>query len=69
MTGYNPNDGRPLLNEWFARIKTELNPHYDEAHKFVYMLTERDKGNPLANTSKITILLRKAYFKLFLRNK
>lgn len=49
MAGYNPTDGRPLLKEWFDRIKTELNPYYDEAHKFVYLLTAR-KG---ANVSKI----------------
>lgn len=32
VTGYDPIVGRPILGAWLDRIRTEVDPHYGEAH-------------------------------------
>ena len=38
MAGYNVREGRPILADYMERVKKELNPHYEEAHKIVYQV-------------------------------
>jgi hypothetical protein len=33
MAGYDVRQSRPVLAAYMDRIKSELNPYYDEAHK------------------------------------
>lgn len=39
VAGYEPGDGRPKIQNWLNSVKELTNPHYDEAHKFVYKLS------------------------------
>lgn len=32
VAGYDPFNGRPVLNAWIDRVKTATNPFYEEAH-------------------------------------
>ncbi|XP_026478575.1 glutathione S-transferase theta-1-like isoform X1 [Ctenocephalides felis] len=43
IAGFDPAEGRPLFKEWLERVRKDLNPHYDEAHKFVYKLFNDQK--------------------------
>lgn len=43
IAGFDPAEGRPLFKEWLERVRKDLNPHYDEAHKFVYKLFSDQK--------------------------
>ena len=36
--GYDVSEGRPKLAEWMKRVKTRLQPHFDEAHKQIYRM-------------------------------
>ncbi|ETN68078.1 glutathione transferase, theta class [Anopheles darlingi] len=38
IAGYDPCLGRPRIAHWMATVRAHTNPHYDEAHRFVYML-------------------------------
>merc|ERR1719166_420363 len=44
MAGYDVRKGRPILEEYMNRVKGELNPHYDDAHKVVYMMVKKFGG-------------------------
>ncbi|XP_076043943.1 glutathione S-transferase theta-1-like [Oratosquilla oratoria] len=44
MGGYDVRQGRPVLNDWFDRVKEKLQPEYDEAHFMVYKVTNMFKG-------------------------
>ncbi|XP_022085891.1 glutathione S-transferase theta-1-like isoform X2 [Acanthaster planci] len=37
--------GRPTLQTWSNRIKTELSPYFDEIHSFIHSLRDRNKKN------------------------
>uniref|UniRef100_A0A6M2DI15 glutathione transferase n=1 Tax=Xenopsylla cheopis TaxID=163159 RepID=A0A6M2DI15_XENCH len=43
IAGFDTAEGRPKFQEWLERVRKELNPHYDEAHKFVYKIFEDQK--------------------------
>lgn len=51
MAGYDVCEGRPLLTAWFGRVKEAFQPHYDEAHNFVYHV--RDKFGGKAPEAKL----------------
>jgi len=36
---------RPKLEAWATRVKDRLNPHFDEAHKFVYIMRDQFKSS------------------------
>nr|WEU54068.1 glutathione s-transferase theta-1 [Protohermes costalis] len=44
IAGYEPRDGRPKLTAWLDRIRTEMNPHYDEVHSEVNKLADKYQG-------------------------
>ena len=44
MAGYDVRKGRPILEEYMQRVKEDLNPHYDDVHKVVYMMTKKFGG-------------------------
>jgi len=44
MAGYDVRKGRPILEAYMDRVKSELNPHYDEAHKIVHMMVRKFGG-------------------------
>lgn len=35
---------RPVLKEYMERIKSELQPHYDDVHKIVYQMRDKFGG-------------------------
>ena len=41
---YDVRKGRPILAEYMNRVKEDLNPHYDDVHKIVYMMTKKFGG-------------------------
>ncbi|KAJ8942023.1 hypothetical protein NQ318_002777 [Aromia moschata] len=43
MTGFEPTEGRPMLQAWLDRVKNECNPYYEEAHQVVRNNTEKNK--------------------------
>ena len=51
MAGYDVRKGRPILEAYMARVRDELNPYYDEAHKRVYQMRDKFGGKP--PTSKL----------------
>jgi glutathione S-transferase len=53
MAGYDVRKGRPILEEYMNRVKEDLNPHYDDVHKVVYMMTKKFRGQvPKINKDK-----------------
>ena len=44
MAGYDVKKGRPILAEYMERVKADLQPHYDEAHKIVYQMRNKFGG-------------------------
>ena len=42
VVGTDPCEGRPVLAQWMKDVEGELQPHFDEVHKMIYMA--RDKG-------------------------
>jgi hypothetical protein len=44
MAGYDVRKDRPILTEYMDRVKADLNPHYDDVHKVVYMMTKKFGG-------------------------
>lgn len=42
VTEEDPFEGKPRLAQWMEDCKKELQPHFDTAHKMVYVA--RDKG-------------------------
>lgn len=44
MAGYDVRAGRAILADYMERVRNELNPHYDDAHKMVYKMRDRFGG-------------------------
>lgn len=44
MAGYDVRTNRPILDAYMQRVKAQLNPHYDDAHKIVYKFVEKFGG-------------------------
>jgi len=44
MAGYDVTEGRPVLKEYMTRVKSELQPHYDDVHKIVYQMCDKFGG-------------------------
>uniref|UniRef100_A0A1Y1LMT7 glutathione transferase n=1 Tax=Photinus pyralis TaxID=7054 RepID=A0A1Y1LMT7_PHOPY len=40
MAGYDPAEGRPILSRWLSNVRAELNPYYEEAHKFLNKIVQ-----------------------------
>ncbi|KAF4518210.1 hypothetical protein B566_EDAN005935 [Ephemera danica] len=45
MAGFDPCEGRPRLSAWMERVKQQLAPHYEDAHKVVRLVTDKFGGN------------------------
>lgn len=58
MAGFDPCANRPILSAWMDRVKKEMGPHYEEAHKVVRIVTSKFGGNsanaPRGNPDLIT---------------
>lgn len=63
MAGYDVRKGRPILEEYMNRVKADLNPHYDDAHKVVNMMVNKFGGKvpgrenepePTSNVENVT---------------
>ncbi|XP_071445871.1 glutathione S-transferase theta-1-like [Hetaerina americana] len=46
VAGYDPRINRPKLTSWMDRMRTELNPHYDELNVPIDKVIEKFKGIP-----------------------
>lgn len=46
MAGYCPIEGRPKLKSWLERVRKDLTPYYDDAHKIVYKIAKRGGKRP-----------------------
>ena len=44
MAGYDVTEGRPVLKEYMERVKSELQPHYDDVHTIVYQMCKKFGG-------------------------
>ena len=44
MAGYDVTEGRPVLKEYMERVKSELQPHYDDVHAVVYQMCKKFGG-------------------------
>ena len=42
IAGADPCEGKPKLAQWMANCQGELQPHFDEVHKMLYLA--RDRG-------------------------
>lgn len=42
MANYDPFKNRPKLKKWIEEVRNAANPHYDEAHKYVYKIIEQN---------------------------
>jgi len=45
IVGHKVFANRPKLEGWAARVKERLHPHFDEAHKFVYIVRDQFKSS------------------------
>jgi len=45
IVGHKVFSNRPKLEAWVARVKESLHPHFDEAHKFVYIFRDKFKSS------------------------
>lgn len=45
IVGHEVFANRPKLEGWAARVKERLHPHFDEAHKFVYIMKDQFKSS------------------------
>jgi len=45
IVGHKVFTNRPKLEAWATRVKDRLNPHFDEAHKFVYIMRDQFKSS------------------------
>jgi len=43
MAGFDVQKNRPLLTKFMERVRQDLQPYYDEAHKIVYIVKEKSK--------------------------
>ncbi|XP_058831664.1 glutathione S-transferase theta-2-like isoform X2 [Topomyia yanbarensis] len=46
IAGFDPRVGRPHLAAWLERVRNSTNPHYDQAHQFVYKFTPKEIPTP-----------------------
>uniref|UniRef100_A0A2M4BYE9 Putative c-terminal n=1 Tax=Anopheles marajoara TaxID=58244 RepID=A0A2M4BYE9_9DIPT len=46
IAGFDPCLDRPRIAQWMATVRAHTNPHYDEAHRLVYMLTPDHISTP-----------------------
>lgn len=53
MAGYDPCEGRPRLAAWMDRVKQQLAPHYEEAHKVVRLISNKFGGKAPTEVSKL----------------
>ncbi|XP_066587112.1 glutathione S-transferase theta-1 [Prorops nasuta] len=44
MAGFEPRTGRPRLTAWMERVQIETNPYYDEAHKILNLIANKNQG-------------------------
>jgi len=44
MAGYDVREGRTILGDYMARVKADLNPHYDDVHQAVYKVRDKFGG-------------------------
>ncbi|XP_055379262.1 glutathione S-transferase theta-1 [Condylostylus longicornis] len=44
LANYDPTEGRPKLKAWLNRVRKQCTPYYEEAHKFVNILVEKNKA-------------------------
>ena len=45
IVGYEVFANRPKLEAWASRVKERLNPHFDEAHKYAYVVRDQFKSS------------------------
>ena len=45
MAGYDVTKDREVLGSYLARVKAELNPHYDEVSSVVYKMRDKFGGD------------------------
>jgi len=45
IVGHDVFANRPKLEAWAARVKDRLYPHFDEAHKFAYIVRDQFKSS------------------------
>ena len=41
IAGYDIRAGRPILSAYMDRVKTELSPHYEDAHKILNIMVKK----------------------------
>ena len=42
VVGTDPCEDRPTITQWMNDVQTELQPHFDDVHKMIYLV--RDQG-------------------------
>ena len=45
IVGHDVFANRPKLEAWASRVKERLHPHFDEAHKFVYIVKDQFRSS------------------------
>lgn len=55
VVGYDVFANRPKLEAWATRVEDRLNPHFDEAHKIIYLV--RDQFNPQCESVQTPVTL------------
>jgi len=45
IVGHDVFANRPKLEAWATRVKDRLHPHFDEAHKFAYIVRDQFKSS------------------------
>lgn len=44
ICGYDPCENRPRITRWLNAVKEHLNPHFNDAHEFIYKYADKYKG-------------------------
>ncbi|KAK9506839.1 hypothetical protein O3M35_008701 [Rhynocoris fuscipes] len=52
LAGYDPRDGRPKLTEYMDRVREATNPSYDEAHKILNAIINKQQSSEKASAKK-----------------
>ena len=42
--GIDVSEGRPILRAWMKRVQTRLEPHFGEAHKFLFAVRDKTQA-------------------------
>lgn len=45
VAGLDPAEKHHEFKKWMQRVRNDLNPHYDNAHRFVEQFYEQQKNN------------------------